>query len=68
MQQRKFVKRYPEIYKDVTYEKGLCPVAESVQPKLMQFKTNYRDVKLAAEKIKALEDTIKFFKKIEKEE
>lgn len=68
MQQRKFVKRYPEIYKDVTYEKGLCPVAESVQPKLMQFKTNYRDVKLAAEKIKALEDTIKFFNKIEKEE
>ena len=67
MQQRKFVKRCPEIYKDVTYEQGLCPVAESIQPRLMQFKTNYRDIGIAAEKIKALRNTIEFFNKIEKE-
>ena len=26
------------------WKKGLCPVAESVQPKNMQFKTNYRNL------------------------
>ena len=62
MQQRKFVRRYPEIYENVMYEQGLCPVAESIQPKLMQFKTNYRDIDLAAQKVKALKDTIEFYK------
>ena len=61
MEQRKFVKRCPAIYDRITYEKGLCPVAESVQPKIMQFKTNYRDLNLAAEKVKALKNTIEFF-------
>jgi len=40
------------------YEKGYCPIAESVQPKLMQFKTNYRDLKLAKEKTEVLKKTI----------
>jgi len=31
-----------------------CPNAESVQPKLMQFKTNYRDLEAAEKKIKIL--------------
>jgi len=39
--------------------KGDCPVAESLQPKLMQFKTNYRDLAVAAEKADALYKTIK---------
>lgn len=39
--------------------KGDCPVAESIQPKLMQFKTNYRDLNLAEEKAAALRKTIK---------
>ncbi len=27
----------------IEYKEGLCPIAEEIQPKLMQFKTNYRD-------------------------
>ena len=64
MQQRKFVKRYPQIYGDIFYTNGLCPVAESIQPKIMQFKTNYRDIDLAFEKIKALRATVDYFDKI----
>lgn len=43
------------------YQKGLCPVAEELQPKLMQFKTNYRDLELARAKAEALRKTIKHF-------
>lgn len=42
----------------IEYRKGLCPVAESIQPKLMQFKTNYQDMKLAKRKAEALKITI----------
>ena len=38
---------------------GNCPVAEATQPKLMQFKTNYRDMELAKRKAEALRKTIK---------
>ena len=60
--ERKFVKRCPWVYENVRYEKGLCPVAEKVQPKIMQFKTNYRDLKLAKIKAEVLEKTIKRFR------
>jgi hypothetical protein len=36
-------------------------VAERIQPLLMQFKTNYRDLELAKEKARALERTIRRF-------
>ncbi len=51
---------WKKIYKksEITYRKGLCPVAEDVQPKLMQFKTNYRDMNLAKRKALALKKTI----------
>lgn len=61
--ERKFVKRYPAIYKDIKYGKGLCPAAEAIQPKLMQFKTNYRDKKLAETKARILKSVIEKFKK-----
>ena len=41
------------------YEKGICPVAEEIQPRIMQFKTNYRNLDLAREKAKILHDLIK---------
>jgi len=47
----------------VEYKKGLCPVAESIQPKLMQFKTNYRDLELAKRKAEVLRKTIEKFEK-----
>lgn len=61
--ERKFVKRCPWVYEKIRYEKGLCPVAEAVQPKLMQYKTNYRDIELAKFKANALRKTIQKFKK-----
>jgi len=56
--ERRFVKRLPQIYENVKYEKGICPVSEDVQSKLMQFKNNYRSLDLAKLKAKALEQTI----------
>lgn len=57
MTERQFLKRCLTVY-----EKGLFPVAERIQPKMMQFKTNYRDLKLAELKAYALSKTIKKFK------
>lgn len=61
MSERTFVSHYPEIYKDISYKQGICPIAEAIQPKLMQFKTNYKDVEVVKEKVKYLKDTIKHF-------
>ena len=63
MAERRFATRCPSGYEHVKYEEGLCPVAESVQPKIMQFKTNYRDLKLAEIKADVLLKTIKEFRK-----
>lgn len=62
IQERTFVARYPEIYKDVSYSPGLCPVAERMQPLVMQFKTNYRDLAIASKKVECLSKTIDKFK------
>ncbi len=43
------------------WEHGLCPVAESVQPKILQLKTNYWDFAQAEAKAEALVKTINFF-------
>ncbi len=43
------------------YVPGLCPIAESIQPKLLQFKTNYMDMRVAQQKAEALSRTIAYF-------
>ena len=43
------------------YQPGLCPVAESVQPRLFQFKTNYTDIRIAEQKAESLAKTITYF-------
>ena len=43
------------------YETGLCPVAEALQPRLVQFKTNYLDRSVAERQAEALSKTIAFF-------
>lgn len=43
------------------FERGLCPVAETVQPGLLQFKTNYFDLDMASQKAEALAKTIAYF-------
>lgn len=58
---RQFASRLPDIYKNVGYEKGLCPVAERVQAHLMQFKTNYRNIDLAKAKAQVLWNVIRKF-------
>lgn len=46
---------------EIKYIAGLCPVAESIQPRLLQFKTNYYNLDVAKRKIDALLETIKYF-------
>ncbi len=43
------------------YVPGLCPVAEKLQPKLLQFKTNYFEVERFQKQLEALKQTIAFF-------
>jgi len=43
------------------YQKGLCPVAENLQPKLLQFKTNYWNHEDAIKQAEVLKKTIEFF-------
>jgi len=45
----------------VEWGPGLCPVAEGLQPKMMQLKTNYGDLDLATQKADALQKTIAFY-------
>ena len=40
---------------------GLCPAAESLQPKLIQLKTNYMDTEKARQKAEALAQAIRYF-------
>lgn len=40
------------------YAHGLCPVAESLQPKLLQFKTNYWDFGQAEKQVELLKRTV----------
>jgi perosamine synthetase len=43
------------------YKSGLCPVAERLQPRLMQFKTNYWDISMAHKQAEILRKTLKQF-------
>ena len=43
------------------FQKGLCPFAEKIQPRLLQFKTNYFDTETIQVKAEALTKTIDFF-------
>ena len=63
MEERRYVNRYPEIYNNIFYKQGECPIAEEVQKQLMQFKTNYRDLRLAREKAEILRKVIRKLKR-----
>lgn len=56
-----FAKRLLSVYGNISYQPGLCPNAESIQPKIMQFKANYRDLELAKQKADVLKQVIKKF-------
>lgn len=44
------------------YERGMCPNAELVQPKIKQFKTNYTDFGKANNQADILQATLEYFK------
>jgi hypothetical protein len=44
-----------------SYKKGLCPNAEKIHPKLLQFKTNYWKWEEAEKQADILKKTIKYF-------
>lgn len=56
-----YKKRCSSIYNTLKYRRGLCPVAESLQPKMIQLKTNYRDLEEAAQQADALRKTIQYY-------
>ena len=45
----------------ISYQDGICPNAEYLQPRLMQFKTNYYNLEVAKVKAEALAKTIAYF-------
>ena len=44
-----------------SYKRGLCPVAEKLQPRLLQFKTNYWNENDLSIQLNALKETINWF-------
>ncbi len=49
---------------DLEYKEGLCPVAESIQPNLIQLKTNFENIFYAKGQAKALSKTIEELNKL----
>lgn len=57
-----FRKRCPVLYDHIDYPaKGLCPIAEKLQPKLMQFTTNHGNLETAIPIVEALAKTIQYY-------
>lgn len=61
MSSGEYKKVAPFYYDKLDYPRGICPVAEELQPKLMQFVTNYGSVEEALPYVEALEKTIDYF-------
>jgi len=45
----------------IKYSKGICPVAEAIQPRIMQFKTNYRNIDEAKKKAEILNNLVAIY-------
>jgi perosamine synthetase len=60
---KNFLGREKFLADSIHYGEGLCPVAEGLQPKLLQFKTNYCDETDMIKQAEILEKTIRFFEK-----
>lgn len=52
-------KRFAE-WQPQGYERGICPIAERLQPRLIQFKTNYFDVSRRSRAAEALHKTVEY--------
>lgn len=58
---RAFERLNRDIYSNVKYNDGICPVAESIQPRLLQFSTNQGSNAEIEKQVQALANTIKSF-------
>lgn len=56
-----YVKRAPSLYRKFDWGRGTCPIAERIQPKLLQFPTNDETETEAEQQATALRKTIEFF-------
>ncbi|MBG0775020.1 MAG: DegT/DnrJ/EryC1/StrS family aminotransferase [Desulfovibrionaceae bacterium] len=56
-----FKRRAPAYFDHLDYPEGLCPVAERLQPRLMQFVTNYGSVEEAEPYAEALAKAVRHF-------
>lgn len=54
-------RRCPPLYQNIDVKRPHCPNAETIQPKIMQFVTNYGSTEEAEKYVDALRKTIKFF-------
>lgn len=59
--EKRFYTRNPAVYDGVSYPRGLCPVAERVQPLLMQLKSNLGTEEEVLHLANALRKTVDFF-------
>jgi len=53
--------KYIKAYGNYEYAQGLCPIAEKLQVRMLQFKTNYWDEREAVRQADILRKTIAFF-------
>ena len=56
-----FKKQNPDLYSNIEYHKEDFPVAEEIQPQLMQFPLNYSSYEEAQPQFDALEKTLKYY-------
>jgi perosamine synthetase len=62
MVNRNFINRFDDKFEINEYSKGECPVAESLQSRIIQFKTNYLSKQDIYRQAKALKKTLSYFK------
>ena len=62
MKNKTFLNRYDKKFKIKNYEEGTCPVAEDLQSRIIQFKTNYLTNKDITKQARALKKTLMYFK------
>lgn len=55
------VQNYPGVWQK--YQKGLCPVSERLQARMIQFKTNYWDLDRAEKQAEILQTTLQQYKR-----
>ncbi|NDB56070.1 hypothetical protein EB169_09610 [archaeon] len=56
-----FKKQNPALYSNIEYKKSDYPIAEKIQPQLMQFPLNYSSFEESEPQLDALDRTLRFY-------